>query len=114
MDDARAVRLVEGVGDLNRDCQRVGDRQRTLRQPLGQRVALQVLHHQKVDSVLATHIEHRADVRMTQRREGLGFAHEPLGQLGISRNVLGQDFDGNRTVQADVTGFVDFTHPPST
>ena len=60
---------------------------------------------------LATHIEHRAVVRMTQRREGLGFRARTAGQLGISHNVLGQDFDGNRSVQACVTGFVDFTHP---
>jgi hypothetical protein len=30
VDDARAVRFIEGVGDLNRDCQRLSDRQCTI------------------------------------------------------------------------------------
>ena len=53
------------------------------------------------------------DVRMTQGRERLGFALEPLLQVRIGGDVLGQDFDGDRAVQASVGRFVDLAHAAS-
>ena len=46
--DALTVRLVERVGDLDRVLERAIERQRSLRQSLGQRLAVEVLHHQEV------------------------------------------------------------------
>ena len=43
MRDALAVRLVQRIRDLDSDLERLIERQRPLLQPLGQRVALQVL-----------------------------------------------------------------------
>ena len=43
MDDPLAVRLVERVGDLDGSLECLIERQRSLGQPLGQRLALQVL-----------------------------------------------------------------------
>ena len=37
----------------------------------------------------------------------------PLFQARIRGDVRGQDFDGDRAIQACVTGFVDFPHAPS-
>ena len=42
MDDALAVRLVERVGDLGRDRQRLVERQRPFSQARGQRLALEI------------------------------------------------------------------------
>ena len=104
------MRFVERVGDLNRHLQRLVERQCALRQSLRQRLPFQMLHHQEVDPVLAADVVDGADVRMTQRGERLGFALEPLLQVWIRRDMLGQDFDGDRAVQAGVAGFVHLTH----
>jgi hypothetical protein len=72
--------FVLGQGDLDRHLQRLVERQRALRQPLRQRLARQVLHHQVVDAILGSHIVHVANVRMLQRRQRLRLALEPLRQ----------------------------------
>ena len=51
MGDALPVRLVQRVRDLDGNLPRLIQRQRALLQPLGQRVALQVLHDQEVDGL---------------------------------------------------------------
>jgi len=40
----------------------------------------------------------------------LGLALEPLLEIRVRRDVLGEDFDGDGAVQAGVTGLVDFSH----
>jgi hypothetical protein len=52
----------------------------------------------------------RADVRMVQAGDRLGLALEPPLQVGIGRDVCGEDFDGDGAVQAGIAGFVDFAH----
>ncbi len=37
----------------------------------------------------------------------------PLLQRGIAGDVLGQDFDGDRAVEAGIAGFVDLAHAAS-
>ena len=81
MDDAFPVCFVERIGDFDGGAERLIERQCALGESLGERFALQALHDQEVDSVLATDVVHRADVRMTQGRQRLGFALEPLSQF---------------------------------
>ena len=50
MQDAGAVRLVEGAGDLGRVAQRLAERQRPARQPRRQRLAVEVLHDEELTS----------------------------------------------------------------
>ena len=49
-------------------------------------------------------------MRVVQRRNGLGFALEPLLQIGIGGDVLGQHLDGDGAVEPRVGGFVDLPH----
>jgi len=81
MDDARAMRRGEGIGDLNRHVEGLLERQRASLEPLLERFALQVLHHEEVDPILLPDVVKNADVRMVQRGHGSGFAHESLTQL---------------------------------
>ena len=57
------------------------DRQRAMGQPIGQRLAFEVLHHQEVDAVLMADVEQRADAGMAECRDGAGLAREAL--LGL-------------------------------
>ncbi len=63
--------------------ERLIERQRALLQPLGQRVALQVLHDQEVDPVLGADVVQRADVRVVQAGDGLRLTLEPLLEVGV-------------------------------
>ena len=53
MDDALAMRFVQRVHDLDSVLDRLIERQRPFGDPLGQRLAFQIPHHQEVDPVLA-------------------------------------------------------------
>ena len=70
--DAFAVRLVQRVGDLDGVLQYLLDRQRTFLQALRERLAFEIFHHQKINSVLMADVEERADVRMVQAGNDLG------------------------------------------
>ena len=112
MNDPSPVRLVQPVRDLNPILQGLLELQRSFLEPFGQRVALDVLHHDEVDTVLLTHIVEGADVRVVQLRDRLGFAIEAGFALGAFGEVLGEDFDRHRPVEARVLGFVDLAHAP--
>ena len=70
-----------------------------------------MLHDQEPDPVLAADVMKRANVRVVQAGDGLGLALEPLLQVGVRGDMLGQHLDGDGAVQAGVAGFVDLAHP---
>ena len=107
MHDPLPVRLVQGIRYLDGNGQRLIERQCALLQPLRQRLAIEILHDQEVDPVLAADVVERADVWMVQRGNRAGFALEPLLQIGVIGDMLGQHLDGDGAVQAGVGGFVD-------
>ena len=49
-------------------------------------------------------------MRVVQRRDGSGFAIEPLAQIGIGGDVRGQDLDGDRAIEAGIARLVDLAH----
>ena len=49
---------------------------------------------------------------VVQGGDRAGFALEPLLQVGIGRDMLGQHLDGDGAVQAGVGGLVDLAHAP--
>ncbi len=55
-----------------------------------------------------------ADVRMVQGRGGLGLALETGQGLRIFGHFVGQEFEGDKTVQLDVFSFVDNAHAAAT
>jgi hypothetical protein len=50
MDDALTVRLVQSVSNRNSVTERLRERKRAFRQPLGECRALEMLHHQEVSA----------------------------------------------------------------
>ena len=50
-------------------------------------------------------------MRVVQAGDGLRLALEPLLEVGVGGDVLGEDLDGDGAVQAGVAGFVHLTHP---
>ena len=111
MDDAALVRRVEGVRDLSRDGERLGERHRAGRDVLGQRLALDQLEHQCGAAVHVLEAVDRADVRVIERRQRPRFALEARATIGVAREVRGQDLDGDLTTEVLVAGAIDFGHP---
>ncbi len=49
-------------------------------------------------------------MRVVQAGDGLRLALEPLLEIRVRGDVLGEHLDGDGAVQPGVTGFVDLTH----
>ena len=52
------------------------------------------------------------DVRMIQRREGLGFAREPGEPVGVAREEIGQDFDRDVAIELRIARAIHLAHAP--
>ena len=91
--------------------ERLGERQRPPREPLGQRLALEPLHDQEVDAVLVADVVERADVRVIERRDRARLALEARAPIRRrAANSWRQDLDGHSPVQPRVAGAVDLAH----
>ena len=111
MDDARAVRLVERVADLDRDRQRLVDRERAAcRAACGERLAFEILQDEEVDAVLLADVEQRADVRVAERRDRARLALEALAQLRIAGERRGQDLDRDHAIEPGIARPIHFAH----
>ena len=85
MDDALLVRGFERLGDLRRDRPDVGQRQRSLRDPIGKCRARHKLEHERMHSSAVFEAVDVADVRMIERREHLRFTAEAGEAVRIVR-----------------------------
>ena len=110
MDDSLAMRLVERVGDLGRDLQRLLERERPFLETRCQRLALQMRHDDKVRAIDAADVVDAADVRMVQRGDRTSFALETGPQFGIVGDLAGQDLDGDSAIEARIPCPIDLAH----
>jgi len=90
MDDARLVGRFECLSDLPRDRQRFVERDRSLRDPIGQRRAFHQLQHQRAHAVGVFEVVDAANVRMIQRGQRPCFALEARDPLGVGNEELGR------------------------
>ena len=112
VDDARRVCRIERAGQSGGDFDEFAVVQRSARQPLLQRFAVQQFHHQERNA-LGGHADvvDRADIRVLERGDRAGLALESRAPLRIGRHVGRQHFDGDRAIEPRVAGLVDFAHP---
>jgi len=85
VDDARAVRLVEALGDPSAIPHHLLDRKASLGETGSQRLALQVFHNDVVDPVLLAEVIELADVGVAELRDGARLALETLTGLRLFR-----------------------------
>jgi hypothetical protein len=110
MNDAVAVRAIEGIGDLGRIAQDFIARQRSTRESRGQRFAFEELHDEEGEAILFAKVVEDADMRMVQRPDDAGFAIEALAELRVGGEFGGQDLDGDLPVESSIDGPVDVAH----
>ena len=100
VDDARAMRGVQRVGNLDAHVEQRVQAQRTRGEPILQRRPLQILHHDERSPVLLADVVDRADVWMVERRCGPGFALKAAQRLGITRQIFGDELERHGTAEA--------------
>ena len=110
MNDPLPVRLVERVRDLDPETQSLLEGEQSLRQPVRQRLALEVLHDEILGLALSPHVVEGADVRVRELRDRLCLPLEPLPRLGRSREMLRQDLDRHRPSEPRVPRPVHLSH----
>jgi hypothetical protein len=116
VEDPAIVRRRQAAGELDGVVDDLPQRQRTLVEPLAQRLPFQQLHHRVRHARAAGFGRRRADVvdrhdvGMRERGDRLRFTLEPRGALGIGGEELGQDLDRDRAIEPRVARLVDLTH----
>ena len=113
VDDAPLVSGLERLDDLRRDAQRIVQRDRPAREPLGEVLPFDELHRQRAPSTgrgrFFESVDLR-DVRVVERRERASFPVEPRQPFLVPREQLGQDLDRDRPLQPAVDRLVDLAH----
>ncbi len=114
MDDAPAVRLIEGFCHLPRQVEHDRHGQRTPGESLGQRLALDQLHDDKeVIAILGDVVRHRDGWR-TQDRGGSGFLQQTSPPVGIPAVLRGDELQRHVPAEPGVTGAIDLAHAAGT
>src|SRR5439155_8904821 len=112
MDDPALVGGVEGPGRLRGDPCRLARRQRPA--PLddrGEVLAVDQLHDDERPGGVLPVVVDRDDVRVVQRRRGLGFVAEPRAEVRVATVLRAEDLDGDVSVQLVVMAAIDPGHP---
>ena len=113
VDDVALVRGLEPVANLDRDRHRIVERQRAFLQSVGERIAVNVFHHDDRRVAVDFDAEYLRDRRMVERREHLCFALESTAALRIADCRRGQDLEGDVALQPRVMGAKTSPMPPS-
>jgi hypothetical protein len=90
------------------------NRERPTGESVGQRLALDELHDQKVHTVLVPNVIELADVRVREAGDRLGLPIEALAMFWSFREMRHQHLDRNRSVEARVARPVDLPHAAGT
>ena len=84
---------------------------RSRREPLAERLPLEELGDGVGDVSLAADVVDGEDVRVGERGERPRLALEPRDPVGVARDGLGEDLDGDLAAETGVAGAVDLSHP---
>ena len=101
---------VERVGDLDREAEGLIDRNRAAGDAVGERLAVEKLHHQKIALAIATDVVERADVRMIEARDRARLALQSRAELRVRGELGGEDFHRDVAPEARVDGAIDLAH----
>jgi hypothetical protein len=110
MHDARLVRDVERVSDLLRGFDRRSDRDRTLCDPIGQRVAFDEFEHERRLSRTLNDVVDRGDVRMIECGQRARLALESGHRIPIGGNARREDLDRDIAAQARIACAIHLAH----
>ncbi len=111
MDDAALVRGFDCGRDLPSDLERLGRRERTARESLGERLALDVLEGEEDGRAVFFERVDARDVRMPELREDPRLALEARQAFAAGGEIGGQHHDRDRPIETRVAREIDDAHP---
>ncbi len=114
MDNTLPVRDRQRLGDRDPNPEDFIQRHRTFTKPFGERLPFEELHNQVIGAILRADVIEMTNVRMIQRGNGLGLALHALFQFRRRRKMGGKNFNRDGTIQAGVSGTVNFSHAAGT
>src|ERR1019366_2942551 len=88
--------------------------QRTPRNAVLQRHAVQKLHDEERMAVLLPDLMDRADIGMVEGGSSAGFAAETFQCLWVLRYIVREKFKGDKSTKRDVLGLIDHSHAAAT
>jgi hypothetical protein len=121
MHDALLVRRLERLGQLPGDRQGLIHRERAARDALCEILAVDELHHERVDAggraatrrLVALHDTiYLGDIGVTERGERARFPLEASAAIRIGGNCRGKNLDRDGAIEAGVARFVNLSHAP--
>ena len=86
------------------------ERKRPAFETPGERLANNKLHDEEIDVLVPADVMKRGDMRVVQAGDRVCLALEPGAGLGLIRDVLQQDFNGDAPVEPRIASFVDLAH----
>ncbi len=102
MDDAFLMRSLQGLCNLLRDPKGLINRDRSSRNPLLQRLAVDQLQHQELWSIRLLEAVDRRDLGVIERSENVRLALEPGDSLRIVRERRRQRLDGDLSPELQI------------
>jgi hypothetical protein len=112
VDDALFVRRFERLGNLSRDGEHLGDRHRSARDAVRERLALDQLEHECAEVVSGVSLSffdavNRCDVGMIQRRQHARLTLKARDAVSVGRERGRQNLDRDLAPEPAVMGAVD-------
>ena len=108
--NARAMRGIESVGQLNRSVQQFSIGQRSFAQTAVERLTFHQFHDQVRLTVMLPDIENLADIRMVEQGCRTRFSAEAVDQGVVLEQLIGQELDGYLTAETQVLRLVNLAH----
>ncbi len=110
MDHALPMGIVDRLGHGGHELRRLAGRQRSLGQPHGEALTVDVTHREIMLALLLADFKDRQDVRMVQQGRCLRLLMEAI-VVGLRGEVAGQDhLHRHGAAQADLAGLVNHAH----
>src|SRR6185437_9102398 len=111
MNDSVPVSFIQRIRDLDGVLESLADRQWPLLYTLSQNLTLQVLHDEKMDSVVSPDVIQRTDMRMAQTGDGVFLAVETFAELRTIGERFEESLYCNDSIEACISCPVDLAHP---
>lgn len=111
MNDSSLVRGLERFRNVPCEQQRLRERHWTASQPVGERFALDQLHHEGVGSRRLLESVDVRDVWVVQGGEGFGLAFQPRHAVRVVGKAVRQHLDRDLAVQSRVACAKHLPHP---
>ncbi len=111
MNNSFSMGRIETVGNFDREIKYPLQLNSRAQNHIPESLALQIFHHQKETALVLANLINRANVWMIQCRRSPRLAPEALQRLRIVRQRIRKKLERDETIELDVLGLVDHTHP---